>query len=59
MNKPEETNKNLKRSLLSSSENKQTIKSQQQHLPAKKIYPKVVMPEQPDGFIKAKRHNIF
>ena len=63
MNKPEEANRTSKRLLLASNEKKQTIKSQQKHVPVKKtiqqVYPKVLMPEQPHGFIKAKRHNIF
>ena len=63
MNKSGEANRNLNRLPFSPGEKKQTIKSQQKHLPVKKIvqqvYPKAVMPEQPHGFIKAKRHNIF
>ena len=63
MNKPGAANRNPKRLLLLPNENKETIKSQQKREPVKKIvqqvYPKVVMPEQPNGFIKAKRHNIF
>jgi hypothetical protein len=62
MNRPEEANRNSKRLLLSI-EKKQTIKSRQKHVPVKKtvqqVYPKVVMPEQPHGFIKAKRHTIY
>ena len=63
MNNPKEANRNSKRLLLLPNENKETIKSLQKQLPVRKIvqqiYPKVVMPEQAHGFIKAKRHNIF
>ena len=49
MNKPEEANRTSKRLLLALNEKKQTIKSQQKHVPVKKtiqqVYPKVVMPE--------------
>lgn len=62
MNKPGKTDKNFKK-LFQPVAKKQMTKSDQVHLPVQKnkhmVYPNVVMPEQPHGFIKAKKHNIF